>query len=45
LNVCAFDALVTEAWLKSWYQKLGYTIANDGTGEYEKRLEISEVRP
>lgn len=42
LSVCAFDlvteASVTEAWLKTWYQKLGYTIASDGTGEYEKRL-------
>ena len=42
LDACAFDASVTEAWLRSWYQKFGYTVASDGTGEYEKWLESSK---
>ena len=34
----AFDASVDQTWLESWYLKQGYSIANDGSREFEKRL-------
>ena len=34
----AFDNSVDQKWLTSWYEKLDYKHAYDGTQEYEKNL-------
>jgi len=38
LSPQAFDDSVTQAWLESWYLAQGYSLANDGTSEFEKSL-------
>ncbi len=38
LSPRAFDASVDQNWLESWYSKQGYSLANDGSSEFEKSL-------
>lgn len=38
LSPRAFDGSVDEKWVEWWYTKQGYTLATDGSSEFEKSL-------
>ena len=40
----AFDASVNQDWLETWYLKQGYSIANDGSSEFEKSLDSAKAQ-
>lgn len=44
LSPRAIDATVNQDWLESWYLKQGYSIANDGSSEFEKLLDSDKAQ-
>jgi GNAT superfamily N-acetyltransferase len=43
LSPRAFDTSVNQTWLESWYLTQGYSLANDGSSEFEKSLRAAPV--